>query len=53
MVKKIFFMLLFFVLACEDNITSEQEDGHNHDDHDHSSDTIFTPLAPPENGFQL
>ena len=45
--------MLFFVLACEDNITSEQEDGHNHDDHDHSSDTIFTPLAPPENGFQL
>ena len=53
MVKKIFFIMLFFVLACEDNITSEQEDGHNHDDHDHSSDTIFTPLAPPENGFQL
>ena len=45
--------MLFFVFACEDNITSEQEDGHNHDDHDHSSDTIFTPLAPPENGFQL
>ncbi|GIR18898.1 MAG: hypothetical protein CM15mP33_04200 [Candidatus Neomarinimicrobiota bacterium] len=52
MVKNIFIMLFFF-LACEDNITSEQEDGHNHDDHDHSSDTIFTPLAPPENGFQL
>ena len=52
--KKILFIILLFFFACEDNITSEEENGHNHDGHDHSSgDTIFTPLSPPENGFQL
>ena len=51
--KKILFIILLIFFACEDNITSE-ENGHNHDGHDHSSgDTIFTPLSPPENGFQL